>query len=163
MSCSSGLGLARGSWPPWGTWPWPRSCPRRVSLSAREWEVFGNAVTRWARRISAKLHLPKQVHLDFRAPRWQRTVECVELAPPTDRSSKCRCSFSTSAQERWFGPAFTFPEQLPCLKAPCTLTPALGRWWDKGTYALAVPWIFWNTISWSFYQKTCCSPGIVNF
>lgn len=67
MNYSSGLGLARGSWHPCGTRPWLRSCPRRVYLSAKEREVFGNAVTRWAGGISAKLDLPKPAHLDFRA------------------------------------------------------------------------------------------------
>lgn len=71
MSYSSGLWLARGSWHPCDTRPWLRSCPRRVCLSAKERDVFGNAVTRWAGPIFATLGLSKQVHLGLRAPQLQ--------------------------------------------------------------------------------------------
>ena len=95
MSCSSGPGLARGRWHLCGTWPWLRFCPWRVYLSAKEREIFGNAITRWTGHILAKYSLPKQPHLGLRAPHSQFIGVCVELVPPADGSSQHRCGFST--------------------------------------------------------------------
>ena len=83
VSYSSGLGLARGLWHPCGMWRGLRSCLWRVYHSANEQEIFSNTVTRWAGHISAKHHLPKQVHGGCGT-----TGECVVLAPSTDRNSK---------------------------------------------------------------------------
>lgn len=95
MSCSSGPELAHGSWHPCGTLPWLRSGPWRVYLSAKKKEIFGSAVRRWAGQYICRSHLSKQAYPGFRVSCLQFTGEYVELAPPTDRSSKHRCSFLT--------------------------------------------------------------------
>lgn len=103
-----------------------------------------------------KAHLSKQAHPGFRALHLQHTGERIKRAPPTDRSSNHRCRFSTLQvlRVKLVQLSSCYTVQLPCLKALCALASVLGRRWDQDRFALAVPWIFSNTILKSFHQTS---------
>lgn len=153
VSYSSGLGLAHGSRHPCGMWCGLRSCLRRVYLSAKEQDIFGNTVTRWAGHVSAKHHLPKQV-------RWGcRTMgECVVLAPSTDRNSKHRFSFSIyryfAGGEGEIGPAFALYEGPLCPYSCTRLMVEMGQICSSCPVDIQ---------KYHIQTKLCSNPGVATY